>query len=56
MLTIKDDKALNYNGEEINSPDLSRKEPCITEYDIWSTWANSSFIGSGIGGYFGILY
>ena len=28
----------------------------ISKFDYWNTWALSSYIAAGIGGYFGILY
>ena len=51
------DKDIMFPGGFEDDMVLTNKErDCSEKYDFWSSWAESAYMASGLGGYFGILH
>ena len=51
------DKDIKFPGGYEDEMILTDKErDCSEKYDFWSSWAESAYMASGLGGYFGILH
>ena len=54
---INMDKDIKFPGGYEEKIELSEEErDCSEKYDFWSSWAESAYMASGLGGYFGILH
>ena len=54
---INMNKSIKFPGGYEDDMVLTDKErDCSEKYDFWSSWAESAYMSSGLGGYFGILH
>lgn len=53
---VSKNKDIRFPDGSVPAPSYADLWVCAKRYTYWSTWSDSAYISSGLGGYFGILY